>query len=444
MTTRTVSEWEIEFPIIKQLRSYTPLYWSNPKSTTLEQGLPYVGLDHQDIQQASDRLTRFASYLVKAFPETASTKGIIESPLVAIPNMKDALERYYDCAISGSLLMKLDNALPISGSIKARGGIYEVLFHAEAIALKAGVITEQDDYSQLFSPQVRQLLGQYTIVVGSTGNLGLSIGIMSAKLGFAVTVHMSADAREWKKAMLRDRGVEVIEYQDDYGIAVENGRQQAEQDPSCFFIDDENSKHLFLGYAVAGERLKQQFQEQKIQVDSEHPLIVYLPCGVGGGPGGVAFGLKMAFGDHVHCVFAEPTHSPCMLLGVMTDEHEHISVNDIGMDNVTEADGLAVGRPSGFVGRAMEHLLDGFYTVDDNQLFEWLALLNQSEQLKLEPSALAGIGGPLWLSEQPQRCKHVENVNPDNITHLIWATGGGMVPDSEMDHYMVKATAALK
>ncbi|PBY18848.1 hypothetical protein CJT61_30960, partial [Pseudomonas aeruginosa] len=41
----------------------------------------------------------------------------------------------------------------------------------------------------------------------------------------------------------------------------------------------------------------------------------------------------------------------------------------------TAADGLAVGRPSGFVGRAMQRLLDGYYTVDDDELFRLLALL---------------------------------------------------------------------
>ncbi|EKN4031071.1 D-serine ammonia-lyase [Yersinia enterocolitica] len=441
MNSTKIDKLITDYPLVKNLINLEEVTWFNPQATTLEKGLPYVGLSQQDVADAEAQLQRFAPYLCQAFPETQKTKGIIESDIVAIPAMQNALQQRYGVEITGRLLLKKDSHLPISGSIKARGGIYEVLTHAEKLALQAGLLQETDDYSKLFSDDFRQFFSQYRIAVGSTGNLGMSIGIMSAKLGFSVSVHMSADAREWKKRKLREHGVNVVEYAQDYGVAVAQGRKQAESDPNCFFIDDENSPTLFLGYSVAGGRLKQQFAEQQIVVDENHPLFVYLPCGVGGGPGGVAFGLKLAFGDHVHCIFAEPTHSPCMLLGVYTGLHDGIAVQDIGIDNITAADGLAVGRASGFVGRAMEHLLDGFYTLSDAEMYDLLGLLNQYEGIRLEPSALAGMPGPARVSSSSDYLDqhHFSAEKMRNATHLVWATGGGMVPVEEMEKYLATA-----
>lgn len=430
-----------QHPIIKDLIELKETIWFNSQFTSLSEGLPYVGLDQTDIDDARDRLKRFAPYLMAVFPETIITKGIIESELINIPNMQHAVEAHFGQKVSGKLWLKKDSHLPISGSIKARGGIYEVLYHAEKLALQAGLLTIEDDYSKLSQPEFKHFFSQYSIAVGSTGNLGLSIGIMSAKLGFDVTVHMSADARQWKKDKLRSHGVTVIEYEQDYGVAVEEGRKAALANPNCFFIDDENSQTLFLGYAVAGERLKKQLAQKDIVVDQDNPLFVYLPCGVGGGPGGVAFGLKMAFGDHVHCIFAEPTHSPCMLVGVASGLHDGISVQDIGIDNITAADGLAVGRASGFVGRAMERLLDGFYTIEDQTMYLLLGMLNQSENLKLEPSALAGMLGPILISQHQEYAilHQLTDDQLENANHIVWGTGGGMVPAEEMENYLKKS-----
>ncbi|HHQ4600125.1 TPA: D-serine ammonia-lyase [Aeromonas veronii] len=436
-----VQQLTAQFPLVQSLIALEQVTWFNPNTTTLAAGLPYVGLDNNNVADASARLARFAPYMCEAFPETRASNGILESEIAAIPAMQATLNRRYGVEVTGRLLLKKDSHLPISGSIKARGGIYEVLTHAEQLAIKAGLLCEEDDYRKLFSDEFRQFFSQYSIAVGSTGNLGMSIGIMSAKLGFTVTVHMSADAREWKKRKLREHGVIVVEYAEDYGVAVEQGRKEAERDPNCFFIDDENSRTLFLGYSVAGDRVKAQFDQMGIKVDADHPLFVYLPCGVGGGPGGVAFGLKLAFGDNVHCFFAEPTHSPCMLLGVHTGLHDAIAVQDLGIDNLTAADGLAVGRASGFVGRAMERLLNGFYTLSDQEMYDLLGLLARDEQITLEPSALAGMAGPWRVAANPEWLtgRGFAAATMAQATHLVWATGGGMVPAEEMAKYLASA-----
>jgi D-serine dehydratase len=436
---KSLAEWKHEFPLLAPVLAGTEVSWFNPQIAPLADALNDIDLTAEDVRQASERLRRFAPFLAQAFPEVAATGGIIESELVDVPNFGEALRGRYDVEQPVRLMLKKDSHLPISGSVKARGGIYEVLFHAEQLAIRHGLLTEADDYRRLAEEPCQTLFRSHKIAVGSTGNLGMSIGIAGARLGFATTVHMSADARQWKKDKLRAHGVTVVEYAGDYGQAVEQGREQAQSDPSCHFIDDENSKTLFLGYAVAGERLKAQFTERNIFIDAEHPLFVYLPCGVGGGPGGIAFGLKLAFGDHVHCIFAEPTESPCMLMGVYTGLHDGLAVQDFGISNHTAADGLAVGRPSGFVGRSMQRMLDGFYTVTDQELFTLLQLLNKTEGLKLEPSALAGAPGFARVLQENQGYRHRLGMRgglPAGAIHLVWGTGGGMVPEAEMNAYL--------
>lgn len=351
--------------------------------------------------------------------------------------MQQWLSDTYQAPIAGKMYLKKDSHLPISGSVKARGGIYEILKVAEEIAIKNGMLNYEDDYTILSTKPFHDLFSKYTIAVGSTGNLGLSIGIMSAQLGFNVNVHMSADAKQWKKDLLRQKGANVIEYKSDYGKAVAEGRRQCEGDPMSYFVDDEKSEKLFLGYAVAARRLQRQLAEKNIPVDDDHPLFVYIPCGVGGAPGGITFGLRTIFGDAVHCFFAEPTHSPAMLLGLMTGKHNEVSAQDFGIDNITEADGLAVGRPSGLIGKVLEHDISGDFTTQDEPLYQLLHALADTENIYLEPSALAGMRGPLRLQHEAAGRQYLEKhglaEKMNDAAHIVWATGGGMVPEGIMD-----------
>ena len=69
-------------------------------------------------------------------------------------------------------------------------------------------------------------------------------------------------------------------------------------------------------------------------------------------------------------------------------------------------------------------------------------VLNNIEDIQLEPSALAGMFGPIIVSsnngEYLNRIE-ISNVKLENATHLVWATGGGMVPAKEMENYLSRA-----
>ncbi len=203
-------------------------------------------------------------------------------------------------------------------------------------------------------------------------------------------------------------------------------------------MDDENSRDLFLGYAVAAGRLKTQLSGMDICVDEEHPLFVYLPCGVGGAPGGITFGLKQIFGENVHCFFVEPVQAPGMLLGMATGRHSQVSVQDFGLSGRTHADGLAVGRASRFVGKLMEPLLSGEFTVADKKLYEYLRLLWGSEHIFAEPSGCAGFAGPeRFFSEAAgYLSKQRMTEKMKGAAHIVWATGGQKVPEDIRREYL--------
>lgn len=393
------------------------------------------------IADAERRLARFAPFIRKCWPETEQTNGLIESPLTHIPKAQRQLEEQYGVSIPGRLFLKMDSHLAIAGSIKARGGIYEVLKHAEDLALEGGKLAETDSYEVFAGEEMQKFLHQYTVQVGSTGNLGLSIGIMSAALGFKVIVHMSADAKQWKKDLLRSKGVQVVEYADDYSKAVAEGRKNSDADPMSYFVDDEKSVNLFLGYAVAAKRLQGQLTEQGITVDEEHPLIVYIPAGVGGAPGGVAYGLKRIFKDNVHCFFCEPVLCPSVLLGIATQKFEKCNVHDYGISGITHADGLACASPSGFVTRIMTNLLSGEFTVTDAKLYDYLRLLYQAEDIQIEPSSCAAFAGPVGLLHYADSAEYcaahgLDGARLANAVQIAWATGGRLVPEENRVEYL--------
>lgn len=381
-------------------------------------------LTQSDIDDAWERLKRFSKYVKVAFPETKITDGMIDSEVELVNGTKKELEKEEKVHIKGDLYVKRDDSLAVCGSLKARGGIYTVFKYAEDIAIKNGMLKITDDYSVLNSDEFKKMFSKYKISVGSTGNLGMSIGLSGSKLGFNVTVYMSEEAKEWKKNMLKNAGVNVVEFKGDYTSALKLAREEASKDKDTYFIDDEDSKELFLGYSVSYKILTEQLKEKGVVIDSCHPLIVYLPCGVGGGPGGITFGLKKALGDNVYCYFGEPTQMPCMALAMAKGEG-NVSVYDIGLGKGTVSDGLACSSPSVLAYNILKSMLDGCFTVTDENALKLSRLLYKTSGIKAEPSSCVALSG---VGKIPYE---IENI--DNATHLVWLTGGSLVPEEEWE-----------
>lgn len=295
------------------------------------------------------RFERFAPLFMEAFEE-------IDGPCYYKSDL-------YKSKLGDELYLKLDSELKVAHSVKARGGFNEVMVKVEDVLKENNMLGK---FNELSLDDIRKLMAAYTIEVSSTGNLGLSIGLCAKAFGFKAKVHMSRDAKDWKKKLLREAGAEVIEYDHDYTYAVKMGRLSAEKNPMSYFVDDEMSEKLFLGYAASIFEVAEQAQASGMSLSIDEPLHVFLPCGVGGAPGGIAFALRSFFKDSVRIYFVEPVEYPCMLYSYV--QGEVASVNEIGLGGKTIADGLACSAPSKLVFPMLDSLVDGFFTFNDESI----------------------------------------------------------------------------
>jgi D-serine dehydratase len=139
---------------LNKLRSATPQLWVNPQRGLLLEDNPadQPPFLRTEMQAARDRFNRFAPLLAQLFPELAASEGRIESDLLPAPAMQRAL-----CipAHHGRLWIKADHSLPVAGSIKARGGFHEVLEVAERLAAQHGLLATGLRLPQLGIAQLR-------------------------------------------------------------------------------------------------------------------------------------------------------------------------------------------------------------------------------------------------------------------------------------------------
>ena len=174
MGKKDIERWCAKLPLLRDMIDYKPVSWFNHTAEPPAEILEKISMGKSDVQEASLRLHRFRPFIAKAFGETSKTDGIIESPLVPIPELQKNLSTPENGSPVERLFLKGDHSLAVSGSIKARGGVYSVLKHAERLALDEGLLKIGDDYSLFDSVDFQQFLNTHTLIVGSTGCMSSS------------------------------------------------------------------------------------------------------------------------------------------------------------------------------------------------------------------------------------------------------------------------------
>ena len=403
-----------------------------------QEGSPY--LRGEEIETAYQRLQRFRPLLAAVFSSAHMEPVGILSPISNVDDLYQALCSHMGCCSPGTMYLKRDDSLPVGGSVKMQGALYHMLCLACGIAqMHLGFDPDGDDPLRLLSPECRSLFQSYSIHVASTGNLGISIGSCAAALGFHGYVHMSEDAADWKRALLRQHGVYVVEYDGPYEEA-EIGCYAAAAKDSHGIVVRDDSREFLLGYAAGVLPLKAQLSAQNIEISQKQPLFVYLPCGGGGAPTGISLGLKLLFGRDVHIFYCEPVLASCMLLGMASGLYEEISLADVGLSSDTLAEGLSVNRPSKHMGMASQSLVSGIITIPDARLLSDLRTLYRCHSIFIEPAAALSLSAPVQflLSEAGRQYLQQRQLSPETqaFVHLAWATGGGLIPEPLRKSYL--------
>ena len=173
---------------LNTIKKYTPCFWINQVSLSTAGSLPDIlsslPLTSRDLDEAEQRWQRLRPVLSNLF---SLPDGVIESPL---HRASTKLQTTLGLTSSSSvLLIKEDSKLAVCGSVKARGGLYETFKYAEDVNLdwsldddSSSSSSKDSSSSSLLDAIQEGLMEDYTVVVGSTGNLGLSVGLAAASM----------------------------------------------------------------------------------------------------------------------------------------------------------------------------------------------------------------------------------------------------------------------
>lgn len=242
------------------------------------------------------------------------------------------------------VFLKPEN-LQITGSFKVRGAA-NLLISTNSRLMRGGVIT------------------------ASSGNHGLGIAYMGARLGIPVTVVIPESCASVKRNLLDKWGARSIVY----GRSSKERRQYARtlaETEDILFVHSHDDPLVIAGQGTIG-----------LEILAELPEVgaVLIPVGGGGLIAGIATAIK-EINPNVLVYGVEPEIGCCMKQSL--DKGEIVELLETPS---TIADGLRGTRPGEIPFSVVKNHVDGILTVSEEAIEEAVRRLHRDSKLVVEPS----------------------------------------------------------
>lgn len=251
--------------------------------------------------------------------------------------------------------LKLDN-LQLTGSFKVRGAFNKILS---------------------VPPEARQR----GIVAASTGNYGLAVAHVLARLGVAGTVFVPTIVAPGKLAKLRRAGVQVELRGDDSGETEVIARAYAAQH-GMVYVSPYNDFDVIAGQGTLGVELARQID----QIDD-----VIIAVGGGGLVSGVAAYLK-SVNPQLRVIGCQPANSRVMYESVRAGRILELA------SEPTLSDGTAGGIEAGSITFPLcQALIDEFVLVTEDDIRKCLRLMVDEHHMLVEGAAAVAVSALLQL-----------------------------------------------
>jgi diaminopropionate ammonia-lyase len=242
----------------------------------------------------------------------------------------------------GEIIVKDESKRFNLDSFKVLGSSYAV---GRLLCQKLGVDPENIDYQYLVSNEVRDAVGQMTLVTATDGNHGRGVAWVAEQLRQHAVVYMPRGSARSRVENIRSLGAKVEITDLNYDDTVRLARRSAEENNWCVIQDTawegytEIPLWIMQGYMTTCVEACSKMFQAKIR-----PTHVFLQAGVGGFSAAMAACLANTFHDDPpRFIIIEPNNAACILASAAyRDGRPHRVTGNLD----TIMAGLACGEPN--------------------------------------------------------------------------------------------------